>query len=390
MKIAYFDCFAGVSGDMIIGSLIDAGLDFDTLKDSLAGLPLSGYEIAANKIEKNGILCTRFLVKSSGNETPRSLTQILNIIHSSGLKDTIKETAGAIFKNIAAVEAKIHNKKIEDIHFHEIGAVDSIIDIVGAAAAVDILGLDSIYASRINLGGGVVNTSHGLLPVPAPATAELLINVPVYSSGIQAELATPTGAAIMSYLTKEFGNMPDMKIVNVGYGAGARDLPIPNVLRVFLGNIEIKANYEKIVSLETNIDDMNPEFYQYIGDRLFQSGALDVFTTPVMMKKSRPGVQLTVLSAEDKKDILMDLLFNETTTAGVRMITMERKILERRMERVQTLYGPVSIKVFTSNGNITTITPEYEECREIAIQRGVPLKQVYDAAKKEAFSLLKK
>ncbi len=390
MKAAYFDCYAGISGDMIIGALIDAGLDFEVFKKALSGLPLSGYEVAVNKVEKKGISGTRFIVSSSGKEVPRSLSQILKIIESSDLKNSIKETAISVFKNIASVEAKIHGKDIEDIHFHEIGAVDSIIDIVGAAIAVDILSLQRINASRINLGEGFVNTGHGLLPVPAPATAALLVGVPVYSSGIQAELTTPTGAALISHLAHDFGAMPEMKVSSIGYGAGAKDLSIPNLLRVFIGEMALNPAYERIVSLETNIDDMNPEFYQYISDKLLHSGAVDVYTTPIMMKKSRPAVQLSVLAAEENKDRLLDLIFRETTTAGVRINRMERKVLERSIRRVDTQYGAIGIKVLISDGRITTVSPEYEDCRDLAQKHGVPLKLVYEAAKKEALSLINK
>jgi pyridinium-3,5-bisthiocarboxylic acid mononucleotide nickel chelatase len=390
MKVAYFDCSAGVSGDMLIGSLIDAGLDFDALRDSLSRLPLPGYELAVNKVKKNGVSGTRFLVSTPKNADPRSLSQILTIIASSSLKDSIKEAAGAVFKKIGTVEAKIHNKNIEDIHFHEIGAVDSIIDIVGSAIAFDILSLDRIQASPVNLGEGFVNTGHGLLPVPAPATAALLLNVPVYSNGIQAELATPTGAALISYFAKHFGSMPDMRVHSIGYGAGAKDLQIPNLLRVYIGDAEINIGYEKIFSLETNIDDMNPEFYGYISETLFLSGALDVYTTPVIMKKSRPGVKLTVLSMEENRDRLMDLIFKETTTAGVRISSMERKVLERSVRQVETQYGAIGVKILISEGSIITVSPEYEDCRAIAQKQGVPLKRVYEAAKKEALSLINK
>ncbi|OHD72161.1 MAG: TIGR00299 family protein [Spirochaetes bacterium RBG_16_49_21] len=390
MKTAYFDCFSGISGDMFIGSLIDAGLEPLKLKEVLSALPFSGYEIHAEKIEKSGIRATRFWVESSDTKEHRSLAQITEILNLSSLNAGAKERATAIFKNLASAEAKIHGVKIEDICFHEIGAIDSIVDIVGAVAGLDLLGIDAVYASRINVGEGLVHTSHGILPVPAPATVELLAGVPIYSSGIQAELATPTGAAVIAYFAKQFGSLPDMKIYHTGYGAGAKDLPVPNVLRVYIGEMETRAGREKITTLETNIDDLNPEFYQHVAERLFQSGALDVFTTPVIMKKSRPGVQLTVLSEHGREDALLEIIFNETTTAGVRISSQERKTLDRSIQRIQTGYGPVSVKVFTSGGRVVTVAPEYEECRGIALERGLPLKQVYDEVKKEALSLFKK
>jgi uncharacterized protein (TIGR00299 family) protein len=390
MRGAYFDCFAGVSGDMIIGSLIDAGLEFDQFKHALAEIPLTGYEMAVEKVERCGIQCARFVVQSNESEIHRNLSDILKIIESSALDHGIKERAAAIFKRIASVEAKIHNKKIEEIHFHEIGAIDSIVDIVGAVIALDLLGLETIHASRINVGGGFINTNHGLMPVPAPATAELLLGIPVYSDGAMTELTTPTGAAIISHVSNQFGSLPDMKIHSVGYGAGARDLSFPNALRVYIGEIAINSFYEKIISLETNIDDMNPEFYQYITEKLFQSGALDVFTIPIMMKKSRPGVLLTVISTHATMDKLMDVLFDETTTAGVRISAHDRKILGREIQKVTTRYGPVGVKVLMHTGRVVTVAPEYEDCRNIAQQSGILLKNVYDEAKKEALVLLKK
>ena len=389
MKIAYFDCFSGVSGDMILGALIDAGLDQGDFRKILAGIPLSGYDISAEKVVKNGITGTRFNVRVSGNQHERSLSDILKIIHESSLKESVKKSAGDIFRNIALVEAKIHDKKIEEIHFHEIGAVDSIIDITGACAAFDMMGIDTVQCSRINVGEGFVNSEHGPLPVPAPATASLLLGVPVYSSGVQAELATPTGAAIITHFSKQYGPMPGMKVRSVGYGAGMKDLPVPNLLRVFIGEGEIQAAREAVIALETNIDDMNPEFYQHVFERLLESGAMDVYTTPVIMKKSRPGVQLTVLAREDKRDELTEIIFNETTTAGIRINKMERMALEREIRRIGTRFGEVSVKLLYSGGRVVTASPEYEDCRRIAKAEGVPLKEVYDEAKKMAGSLKK-
>jgi hypothetical protein len=284
------------------------------------------------------------------------------------------------------VEAKIHNKRIEDIHFHEIGAVDSIIDIAGACAALDMMGIDAVQCSRINVGEGFVKSEHGPLPVPAPATASLLLGVPIYSSGVQAELATPTGAAIIAHFAGRYGPLPDMKVRSVGYGAGMKDLPVPNLLRVYIGDDETQTGNETIIALETNIDDMNPEFYQHVFERLLETGALDVFTTPVMMKKTRPGVQLTVLAREESRDEITGIIFDETTTAGIRISRMDRVMLDREIRIINTRYGEVDVKFLSSGGRVVTVSPEYEDCRRIAKAKGVPLKTVYDEAKKMADS----
>jgi pyridinium-3,5-bisthiocarboxylic acid mononucleotide nickel chelatase len=390
MKTAYFDCFSGISGDMILGALIDAGLDADRLRAELAKLPLSGYEITAERVLKNGIYGTRFSVKVAPQRHHRSLTDIMKILDDSGLADGVRRRAAAIFTKIAEVEAAIHGVPVEEVHFHEIGAIDSIIDVTGACVALDLMGIGAVYASRINTGEGFVETAHGTLPVPAPATAALLTGVPVYSSGIRAELATPTGAAIIAHTAQGFGPMPEMTIERAGYGAGYKDLPVPNLLRVFIGKSGPSAAYESVIAIETNIDDMNPEFYQHASERLLESGALDVFTTQVIMKKSRPGVMLTVLCREESRDTLSRIIFEETTTAGLRYNRMERMVLDREGRRVMTPFGEIGVKVMTSAGRIITMSPEYEECRRIARANNVPLKQVYDEARKAAGSLMKK
>jgi uncharacterized protein (TIGR00299 family) protein len=390
MKTAYFDCFSGISGDMILGALIDAGLDADRLGAELAKLPLSGYEIATAKVMKNGIAGTRFSVKTAPQHHHRSLADIMKILDGSGLADGVKRRAAAIFRKIAEVEAAIHGVTIEEVHFHEIGAVDSIVDVAGACIALDLMGIGAVFSSPVNTGEGFVETAHGTLPVPAPATAALLAGVPVYSSGIRAELATPTGAAIIAHLAQGFGPLPPMTVERVGYGAGFKDLPVPNLLRVFIGEAETPAAYESVIAIETNIDDMNPEFYQHVSERLLESGALDVYTTQVIMKKSRPGALLTVLCREESREALSRIIFEETTTAGLRFGRMERMVLDRALQRVATPYGEIGVKVLTSAGRIVTVSPEYEECKRIAREHGVPLKQVYDEARKAADAIMKK
>lgn len=381
MKVAYFDCFSGVSGDMILGALIDAGLDPDALKKALAGLRLSGYEISVNKVVKNGIAATRFNVMVSGHQHGRHLSDILDIINTSSLNELVKQSAADIFRKIGRTEAGIHNVDIEKIHFHEVGAVDSIVDVTGACIAFDLLGIQDVYCSRINVGEGFVNTAHGVLPVPAPATASLLRDVPVYSSGVQAELATPTGAAIMTHFSRCFGPLPEIKIRSVGYGAGMKDLQHPNLLRVFIGEDEIKSGRETILSLETNIDDMNPEFYGHVIERLLDAGALDAYVAPIIMKKTRPGTLFTVLAHEDAADDIAKIIFEETTTAGIRYQKMERLILNREIKRIATRYGDIAVKILIDGDRIYTISPEYEDCRRAAKERGVPLKRVYEEAK---------
>jgi len=390
MKAAYFDCFSGISGDMILGSLIDAGLDADRLRAELAKLPLSGYEITADRAMKAGIAGTRFSVKAAPQQHHRSLPDILKIIDDSALTGSVKERASAIFRKIAEVEAAIHGVPVEEVHFHEIGAIDSIIDVAGACIALDLMGIGAVYASAVNTGEGFVETAHGTLPVPAPATAALLAGVPVYSSGIRAELATPTGAAIIAHLARDFGPLPAMTIERVGYGAGFKDLPVPNLLRVFIGEAAESTTYESVLAIETNIDDMNPEFYQHVSERLLEAGALDVYTAQVIMKKSRPGALLTVICRDDAREALARIIFEETTTAGIRYRRMERTVLDRETRRVSTPWGEIAVKVLAAAGRVVTVSPEYEECRRIARERGVPLKQVYDEARKAADAMLKK
>ncbi|MBN2077399.1 MAG: nickel pincer cofactor biosynthesis protein LarC [Spirochaetes bacterium] len=390
MKAACFDCFAGVSGDMIVGSLIDAGLDMGDLKKMVGTLPLEGYDISAERVVKSGIAATRFSV-TVRDETPprRGLAYIRKILETSGLPEPVKSNAASIFGEIARVEAAIHGTTIEEVHFHEIGAIDSIIDVTAACAALHLMDIDEVRATRVNVGEGFIENAHGTLPVPAPATAALLVGAPVYSSGIPAELATPTGAAILARFVKRWGPLPEMRLDAVGYGAGTRDLAIPNLLRVFIGEIDATASYETILSIETNIDDMNPEFYQHVFESLLESGALDVYTTPIIMKKSRPGVMLTVLAREEDRDALARIVFAETTTAGVRIARLDRLVLQRETRRVSTVYGEIGVKVLSSGDRPVTISPEFEDCRAAAKTLGVPLRKVYDEARKRADFLLK-
>ncbi|TET94296.1 nickel pincer cofactor biosynthesis protein LarC [Candidatus Aerophobetes bacterium] len=390
MRAAYFDCFSGISGDMVLGALVDLGWPVEELKRELDKLDLFGYRIEAKKVAKRGIFSTQIKIRATEEKKERTLEDILSILDKSKLEEKIKERSRAIFTKIASVEAKIHGKDVQKIHFHELGGLDTIIDVVGAVAGMNYLGVEKVYSSPLPLGKGFVKCSHGILPVPAPATLELLKEVPVYGSDIEAELVTPTGAAIISNLAENFGQMPPMKIEHIGYGAGQRDLPIPNLLRVSIGVIR-KAYEEDVVSLiQTNIDDMNPELYEHIVDRLFHEGALDVFLTPIQMKRTRPATMLSVIADEEKMEKMLEIIFDETTTLGIRISKIKRRKLNRENRKVSTKYGKIEVKIGKHDGVVKNISPSYEECRKIATHLKIPLKKVYQEAKQAAFDLLEK
>ncbi len=381
MRIAYFNCFSGISGDMILGALLDLGWPVEELEKELGKLNLTGYKIKVKKVQKKSIAATQIKIETKGDEKERKLPHILSIIETSKLGKEIKEISKSIFTKLAAVEAKIHKKSPEEIHFHELGGLDTIIDVVGAAVGIKYLGIEKIYASSLPLGKGFVKCAHGTLPLPAPATLELLKEIPVYGSQIEAELVTPTGAAIITSLAKNFGEMPSIKIESIGYGAGQRDLPTPNLLRVSVG-IAKNAYQEDTVSLiETNIDDMNPEFYEHVINRLFKEGALDVFLTPIQMKKTRPATMLSVMAKEEKIEKMLEIIFEETTTLGVRISKVKRKKLMRESRGIETRYGKIEVKIARLNGVIKNIAPSYEDCQKIAFRLNIPLKEVYEEAK---------
>lgn len=359
MRIAYFDCFSGISGDMILGALIDAGLDIEELKSELKKLKLTGYDISTKRTEKKGISGTKFEVIVLEKHQERHLSDIFEIIEHSNLDRKIKNKAKDVFSALAKVEAEIHNQPVEKVHFHEVGAIDALIDIVGVMIGMQRLNIEQVVASKLHVGTGFVQCAHGTLPVPAPATLKLLSNVPIYSTGIENELVTPTGAAIITTLCENFGDIPSMKVEKIGYGAGSRDLPIPNMLRVLIGDSKIEPIEDRVLLLETNIDDMNPQFYDYVMEVLFQKGAKDVFLTPIHMKKNRPGVILSVISPLNKKDELLDVLFAETTTLGIRISEIiKRQKLERKIETVDTQFGKVNVKISFTGGKIRDIVPE--------------------------------
>ena len=459
MRIAYLDCFSGMSGDMFLGALVDADVPLKLLEETVAGLNI-GARLEISRVNRSGITATKVDVYSHGEKdlprevyweqrerdevgarspsaanrghenhghahdqshehshehedsrarappTPhsqthqheqghphehsqgRGLTDIKQIISGAAINETAKRTAIAIFEALGTAEAKIHNSDIETVHFHEVGAVDAMVDIVCAAVGAEILQVDEIICSPLNVGGGTVKCTHGTFPVPAPATVELLKGVPVYSSGIQAELVTPTGAAIVKTLARRFSVFPPMTIEKTGYGAGTRDFPgHANVVRLTVGEAQLLEgairSQEMVTVLEANLDDLNPQIFGYVIDRLLQEGALDAFCVPVQMKKDRPGMLLTVLCKSEDALRLTDLLFAETTTLGVRRRDEKRQTLARCWVNVQTRWGEVRMKLASMNGTVTNYTPEYEDCRRIASERHVPLKDVMQEAVRE-------
>ncbi|MFW6081108.1 MAG: nickel pincer cofactor biosynthesis protein LarC [Desulfosalsimonas sp.] len=378
--IAYFDCFSGISGDMTLGALVDLGVPADWLKKTLSEkLPLEGFDIRAKGVDCSGISAMRVSV-SAQQGAGRDYKAIYALISSSGLAASVVKTSLAMFDKLAEAEANIHGCKKEDVHFHEIGGVDAIVDIVGCALAVDYLGIDSVISSPLPLGSGSVECRHGTLPVPAPATAALLKGVPVYGSDIPFELVTPTGAAIITTLAQSFESVPEMILDKTGYGAGSRSISgRPNVLRIMTGRTRAGTR-DSMIMIETCIDDMNPEIYGYLADRLFSEGARDVYMIPVYMKKGRPGTMVQALCEKADRAVIADRILTETSAIGVRYYPVERRVLERHAVTVQTDYGPVEAKlVYTPDGS-ARITPEYESCRQIAEHQGIALQTVYRSA----------
>ncbi len=380
--IAYLDCFSGISGDMLLGAMVDAGLALADLRSDLAKLPLHGYEISAEKVVKQGITGTLVRVKTEPSHAHRGLHDIVDIVNAAKLTPEVSVPAIGTFERLAAAEARVHGTTIDEVHFHEVGAVDAIVDVVGAFCGLNRLGIEKVYASPLPLGGGWVDTQHGRLPVPAPATVELLHGVPTYGGPVEAELVTPTGAAVLTTICRDFGKMPPMAIHAVGWGAGSRDLAHPNLLRLLLGEPTKRPREQQLVLIETNIDNMNPELFGHVMDRLLEGGALDVFYTPIMMKKSRPATLVSVLSEPPLVDSLCDMLFRETTTLGMRLTEVGRRCLDREWKQVQTEYGPVRVKIGRLSDEILNIAPEYEDCARLAKEKGVPAKAVYEAARR--------
>lgn len=386
MKIAYFDCFAGASGDMILGALMDAGLEIERLRAELAKLRLSDYAIDVTKVTKRGIGGSQALVQIGHHHHHhhRHLYDIERILEQSDLDDALKMRSRAVFTRLAQAEAQVHRTSIEKIHFHEVGAMDAIIDVVGSVVGMAALEIERIYCSALHVGTGTVTCAHGVLPVPAPATAELIKGKPAYSTGVQGELLTPTGAAILTTLASDFGPMPAMTVDRVGYGAGTSEPDIPNLLRVIIGeSAEESIGYqlERVAVIETNIDDMNPQIYDYLFEKFLGMGALDLFLVPMQMKKNRPGTLVTAICPLDRVAEFSDFLMKETTSIGLRWRIENRIKAERTIQEVRTKYGPVKVKVAHVNGNVINISPEYDDCKRLASTSRVPLKDVMLEAK---------
>ena len=375
MKAVYFDCFNGISGDMILGALFDLGLDRDSWLGELDKLGISGYEVRIEKKKKGSLMGTDVEIIVKDNVTHRHAREILDIVSNSNLDEEIKEKSLAILTKIAQAESSIHNEPLEEVHLHELGGIDTIIDVVGSVAGLKLLGIERVYSSPLPLGEGFVETVHGRLPVPAPATAELLKGVPVYSNGMKGELVTPTGAGIISTLSFSFGPIPPLTVEKIGYGLGKKDFAIPNMLRAIMGELYQEKQRDTNTIIDVNIDDMNPQVYGYLMDKLFELGALDVFFTPIYMKKSRPAIKLTVISPNHLADKLIDVIFKETTSIGVRTYQVEKVMLPREIVEVDTPWGKARVKVSYINGT-PKVMPEYDDCKVIAEKTGIPIQQV--------------
>ena len=387
-RLAYLDCASGISGDMILGALVDAGVDLAELDAAVGSLGLPGCRLVAREVNKGGFRATRVVVEYEPEHTHRRLPHILEMIRRGRLSDRQKDVARRIFTRLAEAEAEVHGTGIEQVHFHEVGAADSIADVVGAAVGWDLLGVDRTVASAIPTGTGKVKIAHGLCSIPTPATAELLRGIPLAESAVRAELTTPTGAAILVTLADSFGPMPAMTVERIGYGAGPKDLrEQPNVLRLLVGEAQLADDdnagaAEQVCVLETNLDDLSGEMIGYCTARLWEAGALDVYTTAIGMKKNRPGVKLSVLCRPRHAESIEAVLFTETTTLGVRRFSVSRHVLARQPHSVETQWGPVAGKVGWLSDAAPRFAPEFESCRRVAAQHDVPLRDVYEAAQK--------
>ncbi|MGA2076029.1 MAG: nickel pincer cofactor biosynthesis protein LarC [Terriglobia bacterium] len=388
MKQAYLDCFSGISGDMFVGALLDVGLPLEQLVAELKTIPLGLYEFKRTRALRGHLVGTRVEIRVPGKQPSRKLRDIETLIRDSALSAGVKEQTLKVFGRLAEAEGKLHNMPPEQVHFHEVGAVDAILDIVGTCIGLELLDISHLTCSPLNVGSGCVQAAHGSLPVPAPASLELLKDIPIYSSGVDGELVTPTGAALISSIATGFGPIPPMRVERIGYGAGAREIPgHPNLARLLLGEstepvrVREGAPGDEVVSvIEANVDDMSPQLYGFFIDLALAAGALDVTCTPIQMKKDRPGILLSVLCTPEKSDALAQMLFEQTTTIGVRIYEARRKILERELVNIQTPYGAVKVKVAKRDGKVLNVAPEYEDCQRLATEKCVPLKQVMIAA----------
>lgn len=389
MKIAYFDCFSGISGDMCLGALVDSGVPLKDIARELKKLQLKGWKLSETKVLRSGISATKvdvLLDTKKGNAIEgRRWKDIKAIVTSSSLPDRIKRRGLDIFRTLFEAEAKVHGSTMQRVHLHELGAEDCLVDIFGTLIGLDLLGIEAVFSSALNMGGGFVKANHGVLPVPAPATARLIEGVPVYSSDTAFELTTPTGAAVIRTIAKEFGKMPGFVPAIAGYGAGGREiLGRPNVLRIMIGEMHDRSFSESIHVIETNIDDMNPQVYGYLTERLFEKGALDVFLTHIIMKKMRPGVMLSVLCKRDRADELIRLILKETSSIGVRCHETSRVTMDREIRTVNTRYGRAGVKVSSYEGLPEKYMPEYDDCAKLAREKDLPLTDVMEEVRLQA------
>ena len=391
MTTAYFDCFSGISGNMTVGALLDMGVPLKWLQEQLSGLSVGGFSLSADPVSCHGIQARHFKVHVQGDPIHRHYGDIKSMIDNCSLAPRVRQTSLAIFDQIADAESKIHGVEKADVHFHEVGAIDSIVDIVGTALCLEYLGIDTILSSKIPLGKGFVECQHGTLPIPAPATMEILKDVPVYGAGISEELVTPTGAAIIKALAKDFVDMPHMTVEKIGYGAGSRHYQNrPNLLRVLTGQVPALSDMnlqefpaDTVVVVETCVDDMNPEIFGYLMERLFDDGALDVYWIPVFMKKNRPGTLIQVVCTMHKRTVVVNRILSETTSTGVRFHPIQRAKLMREIVTISTTFGDVLMKKITAPDGNTRLVPEYESCRKIALAHKIPIKKVYELINRE-------
>ena len=396
MKVLYFDCISGISGDMALGALIDAGADEDELRERLALLPVEPFQIDVDEVETQGIHAKKVTVRATTTAVIRTYANIRTLLDQAKLPAPALALAQRIFRRLAEAEARVHRREIDQVTFHEVGAVDSIVDITGTALALTMLGIERTFSSAVPTGMGLVKTEHGMMPIPVPAVVELLRGAPIYSRGVPMELVTPTGAAILAATVEGFGELPTIRLETSGYGAGTLRPDFPNVLRVLIGDEDPAAGGDRRkpdaggeLVLETNIDDMNPELYSYVLERLFDAGAQDAWLTPIAMKKGRPAVTISVLCSPQRQDAIRQVLFRETGTLGVRSAAVDKQALERQFLTVDTRYGGVRVKVGTIEGKPVSVAPEFEDCVRVARESGVPARDIYEEATRLARDALR-
>jgi uncharacterized protein (TIGR00299 family) protein len=380
-KIAYLDCSSGISGDMFLSAILDAGVSEERLLAELANIPVGSYQFKTARVLRGGMAANRVEISIPEKQPHRHLHHIEKMLTESSLSETMKDKALKVFSRLAEVEGRLHGKPPGSVHFHEVGAVDAILDIAGTCAGLELLGIAELSCSPLNVGSGRVQAAHGTLPVPAPATAELLKELPVYSTGVEGELVTPTGAALVSSLATRFGPMPAMKVESIGYGAGTSDFPThPNIARLFVGEKTeapaVERGNDVVSVIQANVDDMSPQIYGYLVEQALAAGALDLTCSSIQMKKNRPGLELTLLCPPEKADYFAQLIFEQTTTIGLRMHEARRQVLDREVVSIETAYGPVRVKVARRDGRVLNAAPEFEDCQRIARESSLPLKEV--------------